>query len=501
MKNFPTIFKKIKPPKLSINGLNDKLGIIFSLSTKLLILISIIVIIVLLLQELFVPQTFRLSGISVPNSFAEKGYSSEVLSSRLSDKLNDIVKTGSESLEIIESSILKEDKEKSYQRSADLSSFEIQVGLFNVSVTEIILFLREKLGYKNILMDGDLTEENTSLTFSMRLKANGELIKYNRLEEYYNDDLNDKYNALDELINETGEFVIFYNDPIILLSYFISEKPEEITDSLFRMITYDDYFDDQIKLWTYAIWGQTLLKKADEIYYNTFEINKELYEAAISKYDKVLEKDPEFVTSIGWSMAYYYMEDKQYSKAIEIYNKIVAIDKKNIDAHYFLAENYNILDEKEKAISSYIKVSKLDLDGEKGLDALIKIAEIYKSTSKYNKSKEYYNKVLDNKNADEFNLTTALSGYGDILTFENKYDEALVYYVKASKYNKSIDFHVKIAETYAHLSDTVAFTNYLKLAIDEGYELNDSILNSPLYIKYKDSELMQFLIEEYVLIK
>jgi tetratricopeptide (TPR) repeat protein len=498
MKNFPAILKKIKPPKFSINSLNDKLGIIFSFSTKLLILISIIVVIILLLQELFVPQTFRLSGISVPNSFAEKGYSSEVLGSRLSDKLNDIVKTGSESLEVIESIILKEDKEKSYQRSADLSSFEIQVGLFNLSITEVILFLREKLGYKNIIMDGDLTEENTSLTFSMRLKANGELIKYNRLEEYYNDDLNDKYYALDELINKTGEFVIFYNDPIILLSYYISEKREEITDSLFRKITYDDYFDDQIKLWTYVIWGHTLFIKADEIYYNTFEIDKELYEAAISKYDKALETDPEFVTSIGWNMAYYYIEDKQYSKANEIYNKILEIDKKNIDAHYFLAENYNILNEKEKAINSYIKVSKLDPDGEKGLNALTKIAEIYKSTSNFNKTKEYYNKVLNNKNADEFNLTTALSGYGDILTFENKYDEALVYYVKASKYNKNSDFYLKIAESYAYLNDTVAFANYLKLAIDEGYELNDSILNSPLYIKYKNSELMKFLIDEYV---
>ncbi|NOQ24148.1 MAG: hypothetical protein GQ564_02200 [Bacteroidales bacterium] len=498
MKRFPAILKKIKSPKLTINSLNDKLGIIFSFSTKLLILISIIVVIILLLQELFVPQTFRLSRISVPNSFAEKGYSSEVLGSRLSDKLNDIVKTGSESLEVIESIILKEDKEKSYQRNADLSSFEIQVGLFNISITEVIVFLREKLGYINIVMDGDLTEENTSLTFSMRLKANGELIKYNRLEQFYNDDLNDKYNALDKLINKSGEFVIFYNDPIILLSYYISEKREEITDSLFRMITYDDYFDDQIKLWTYVIWGHTLFIEADEIYYNTFEIDKELYEAAISKYDKALETAPEFVTSIGWNMASYYIDDKQYSKANEIYNKILAIDKKNIDAQYFLAENYNILDKKEKAINSYIKVSKLDLDGEKGLDALIKIAGIYKSVSDHIKSKEYYNKVINNENADEFNLATALSGYADVLAFENKYDEALVYYVKALKYNRSVDYYIKIAESYAYLNDVVAFTNYLKLAIDEGYELNDSILNTPLYVKFKDTELMQFLLKEYV---
>lgn len=498
MKKFHAKLKKIKSPKLSITSLNDKLGIIFSLSTKLLILISIIVLIILLLQELFVPQTFRLNRISVPISFEEKGYSSEVMGSRLSDKLNDIVKTGSESLEIIESIILKEDKEKSYQRSADLSSFEIQVGLFNVSITEIILFLREKLGYKNIVMDGDLTEENTSLTFSMRLKSNGELIKYNRLEQYYNDSQNDKYNALDKLINKSGEFVIFYNDPIILLSYYISEKREEITDSLFRAITYDDYFNDQIKLWTYVLWGHTLFIKADEVYYNTFEIDNELYESAISKYNIALETDPEFVTSIGWNMASYYIDDKQYSKANEIYNKILVIDKKNIDAHYFLAENYNILDEKEKAINSYIKVSKLDPDGEKGLDALLKIAEIYKSDSKNADSKKYYNKVMNNKNANEFNLAMALSGYGDALTFEKKYDEALTYYIKASKYDKNINYCIKIAESYAHLNDTVAFTNYLKVAIDEGYELNDSILNTPLYIKFKDSELMKFLVKEYV---
>ena len=502
MKNLPVIFKKIKKPKVSIESLNEKLGIIFSLSTKILILVSIFAALIFLTQAVFVPQTFTISRISVPESFDKNGYSSQVLGNRLTDKLTDIVNLGSESLELIECAILNEDKEKYYERNADASSFNIQVGLFNVSMNEIVLFLRKKLGYKNIIMDGDLTEENTSLTFSMRLKSNGEVIKYNRLEQNYNDDPNYKYSALEKLINETGEFVIFYNDPVLLLSYYISEKREKVTDSLFRMITYDDYFNDQIKLWTYVIWGHTLFKKADEIYYNTFEIDKELYESAISKYNLVLEKEPEFVTSIGWNMASYYIDINEYRKANKIYKKILMIDNKNIDAYYFLAENYKLTRQNDDAIKNYLKVSKLDSDGEKGLDATIKIAKIYRSDSNYTKTKEFYNKIIRNKNADEFNLAaTALTGYGDILTFENKHNAALVYYIKALKYNKDISILIKVAETYAYLNDTVAFTNYLKFAIDEGYEPNDSILNSPLYIKFKNSELMKFLIEEYVLIK
>lgn len=499
MRKIPSKIKNIKVPKLSIQSLNDRLGVIFSLSTKLLILVSIVVVVILLIQALFVPQTFTISEINVPASFEKNGYSTQVLGSRLTDRLTDISKIGSESLEIIESTILKEDKEKSYRRSATISSFDIKVGLFNVSISEVINFLRKKLGYKNIVIDGDLTEENNSLTFSMRLKSNDELIKYNRFERTFSEQRNNKYKTLDQLINETGEFVVFFNDPIILLSYYISEKRGKVTDSLFRMITYDDYFNDQVKLWTYVLWGHTLFTKADEIYYNTFEIDKDLYDQALGKYDIVLEKEPGFVTSIGWNMASYYIDNNQYQKANEIYKKILNIDKKNIDAYYFLAENYNILGQKDEAITCYKKVSKLEPDSEKGVDALYKIAEIYKSNLNYKLTKEYYKKVFMNKNADEYNLAAkAYTGYGDMQALDNKHQEALAYYIKALKFNKNIDIYLKIADSYAILNDTVAFTNYLKFIVDEGYELNDSLLNSPLYLKYKDSRLMKFFLEEYL---
>ncbi len=483
--------------KPSIKAIDERLAVLFSFSMKLLILISIIVMVVLFIQALIVPQTFTINPISVPDDFESKGYSSQVLGSRLTDKLTDIVKIGSEQLEILESDIISEDEKQTYNKSADISSFNIQVGLFEISLTEIVNFLREKLGNKNVVIESDLTEENSTLTFSMRLKSNGELIKYNRVEESFTDDPDDKFRALNELIEKAGEFIISYNDPVILLSYFISEKRGEVSDSVFRMVTYDDYFDDEIKVWTYVIWGHTLYSRAEEIYFNTFVADTELYESALSKYHKALETEPEFVTSIGWNMASYYIDNQKYRKANDIYKRILAIDKKNIDAHYFKAENYNIIDQKEDAVRSYGKVTRLEPDSEKGLDALMKIATIYKNDDKNELAKIYFKKVFRNENADKYNLASpALIEYADLLTKEEEYKMALAYYVKALKYDREVNTYLKIAESYAHLGDAVAFVNYLKFAIDDGFELTDSILNTPVYSKYKDNELMRFLIKE-----
>ncbi len=497
MKRVLSKLKKVKIGKPSIKTIDEKLAVLFSFSMKLLILITIMVMVILFIQVLIVPQTFTISAISVPDDFESKGYNSHVLGSRLTDKLTDIVKTGSEQLEILEADIASEDETQTYDKSADISSFDIQVGLFEISLTEIVNFLREKIGNKNVVIESDLTEENSTLTFSMRLKSNGELIKYNRVEEGFTDDPDDKFRALNELIEKAAEFIISYNDPVILLSYFISENRGEVSDSIFRMVTYDDYFDDEIKVWTYVIWGRTLYNRAEENYFNTFEIDTGLYESALSKYHKALETEPEFVTSIGWNMASYYIDNQEYRKANDIYEKILTIDKKNIDAHYFLAENYNIIDQKEDAVKSYGRVTRLEPDSEKGLDALMKIAAIHKNKEKNELAKSYFKKVFTNENADKYNLaSTALIEYADLLTKEEDYKRALAFYVKALKYDKEIDTYMKIAESYAHLGDTVAFVNYLKFAIDDGFELTDSIINTPVYSNYKDTELMRFLIEE-----
>lgn len=490
------IFKKFGKVKISANGFNNKLGLIMSLSTRILIFVSILILIIFLIKELFVPQTFTISEISVPSGFEKNGYSSKVIGNRISDRLTEIIETGSLSLENIENDILAEDEERSYQSSTDITSFDIQVGLFNVSVNEIISFLRKKLGNENKLMEGDLTEEETSLTLTLRLKSNDELVKNMRVRQHFNTQPNARFNALESLVERTSDYIVFYNDPVILLAYYNFINQEGL-DSIFRRIIYDDFFDDQEKLWTYVIWGRSLYEEAEDLFYSADEAD-ELYKQAMSKYEKVLEINPEFVTSrIGWDMASYYIEQEPV-KAINIYKNILTYDTKNADANYFVAENLMRInnDNSAEAIKHYEKTIKHDPDG-KGIQALIKVARIYTNMNEKDKAAEYYLKAIEHEKIDEFDIVEALEGYADLMFLNKHYNETIKALMKALKFKKSSEIYIKIAESYAHINDSVGFVNYLKMAVDDGYELNDSVLNSPLYQQYKNTELMRFLLEEY----
>lgn len=482
--------------KPDINKINERLGLIYSFSTKLLILVSIVALIILLAQAIFVPQTFTINELNIPSSFAGKGYSSNVIGNRLSDNLSKIVNEGHESLRIIEEKIFDEDVDISYQSSSDLSTIDIQVGLFNISITEIIQFLRKKLGYKNLVLEGDLTEEDNTLTLSLRMKSNGVVIRNMRFSQILDGSPNARYNAIDELINKTSEFIIFNNDPVILLAYKDYVDPNGNHDSTFLKIIYDDYYSDKIKQWVYVLWGHTLFKKADNFQFEDTKISDSLYVQSLLKYNKAIEFDPVFIRSIGWNISSYYFSNQLYNEAAKVYQEILIYDSKNKRAVYFLAEClFNLGGEHiDKAIYYYNKVVKYD-PNERGIDALLKLGIIYNRKGEVKLAEDYYLKVLNNRYTDEYNKFTALKELAKLYIKQEKYNDVVEILKEAVLFSPDMEVYKNIAEAYAHLGDEINFTNYLHLAVKYGFDLNDSVLETPAYLKYNDSELLNYIID------
>ncbi|MBY9008024.1 MAG: tetratricopeptide repeat protein [Candidatus Lokiarchaeota archaeon] len=77
-------------------------------------------------------------------------------------------------------------------------------------------------------------------------------------------------------------------------------------------------------------------------------------------------------------------DKKKPIEAIELFNKILKISPKDLDAHFYLGIIYTDLNEHNKAL-------RIDPDNKRVLNNL---GNIYKDKEQFEKANEYYNKVL-----------------------------------------------------------------------------------------------------------
>jgi len=162
------------------------------------------------------------------------------------------------------------------------------------------------------------------------------------------------------------------------------------------------------------------------------------------------------------SMVYYeiastYMHQKNYEKALEYSNRVVAVDKENIEAYTYIAFIYENMNEYRKAIEINKKIIKLNPTH---YDANNRIAEMLEKFCDYEEAVKYHTKQLEITqnlyyymcrglcylNLDKFDLAredfeSALD-YNDLnphpynnigasYQYEGKYSEAIEYYEMA----------------------------------------------------------------------
>ncbi|MFS8541878.1 MAG: tetratricopeptide repeat protein, partial [Tissierellales bacterium] len=120
---------------------------------------------------------------------------------------------------------------------------------------------------------------------------------------------------------------------------------------------------------------------------------------AVQFYTKALEfeGDEEETIQILYNIAIIYDEMDEPEKALLTYKKITEVDENQAGAFYGMATMYERLDDKDKALECYFKATEIDPYYDR---AYFYIANIYDEKGEDEKAIHYYKKVLSLKPDD-----------------------------------------------------------------------------------------------------
>jgi tetratricopeptide (TPR) repeat protein len=160
----------------------------------------------------------------------------------------------------------------------------------------------------------------------------------------------------------------------------------------------------------------------------------------------------------------------EYKKAAAIFNEIIEIDPKSIDAIFYLANIFHINGEIGKAIKAFNKVISLDPTH---TDAAISLSVLYNDIGHYEDAKKVFNQANErvktrargNEGIDDHHVNKKFAlkhlELADLYMTYNRFDEALFEYNKVVALDdESLETKIKIAKVYAK-------KGFVSKAIDE----------------------------------
>ena len=115
------------------------------------------------------------------------------------------------------------------------------------------------------------------------------------------------------------------------------------------------------------------------------------YDEAIEILNVAVKIDPKFVPAYNQMGLILFEADKK-NESIEAFKNAIAIDPKNLNSRLGLGKTYSMTTRNDLAVEQYLKAADLK---KKDPEILFKIALEYWYHQNLEKSKEYYNKVLE----------------------------------------------------------------------------------------------------------
>ncbi len=218
----------------------------------------------------------------------------------------------------------------------------------------------------------------------------------------------------------------------------------------------------------------------------------------------------------------YINEKKDYSKCLEIANKLITIDSNNPTYYYYQGTSYNELKDYDNALENLdiaISIdSKVDMFYSERAGIFYKLNEFAKSNDELdiaisinNKECNYlleratnnmllsfYDKALDDlKIAESFGKQDGFiyNAYANYYRLRNEFDKAFENVEKAKKLKKVYNFTGTTATIYASMGDDDNFYKFLEMAINEGADVN--LLYSDIKDKYKNKPQFLALLLKY----
>jgi tetratricopeptide (TPR) repeat protein len=161
---------------------------------------------------------------------------------------------------------------------------------------------------------------------------------------------------------------------------------------------------------------------------------KDLYDEALSDYNKAIELDSENPYRY-YDRANFYIEFiGDYDIALIDYSKAIDLDQQNIDFYYARGNLYDdYLNQEDKAIKDFEKV--LEIDSEH-IDSRNVIGLIYQEQGKFDLALEEFNKGIAFEQSQPETSALCYRNRAVIYSNQEKFEEALSDYSKAIELNK-----------------------------------------------------------------
>ena len=115
------------------------------------------------------------------------------------------------------------------------------------------------------------------------------------------------------------------------------------------------------------------------------------YDEAIEILNVAIKIDPKFVPAYNQIGLILFQADKK-NESVEAFKNAIAIDPENLNSRLGLAKTYSMITRNDLAVEQYLKAADLKKNDP---EILFKIALEYWYHQNLEKSKEYYNKVLE----------------------------------------------------------------------------------------------------------
>ena len=141
------------------------------------------------------------------------------------------------------------------------------------------------------------------------------------------------------------------------------------------------------------MFGQQLYLKTRKFYSKIPEKSKRIgaYDEAIEILNVAVKIDPKFVPAYNQMGLILFEADKK-DESIEAFKNAIAIDPENLNSRLGLGKTYSMITRNDLAVEQYLKAADLKKNDP---EILFKIALEYWYHQNLEKSKEYYNKVLE----------------------------------------------------------------------------------------------------------
>lgn len=280
----------------SLKKVSKKIEAGVSIIVKLGTLLLIILFLAFFIQ-IFQKQGYVLQAFSVPDAMEKQGWSGTIVARKVQDEVLEIKKVA-HSVKVDSLQLLGND-------DPEINLSIIGVGL---SLNSIVYHLREMLGQKNQLIQGEITQVDQQLLLTMRMTKHEPLHYIEQIEN------GKKYEAMQRLFRHAGEAILSNTDPYRLAIFCYKEKRYDEAIELTRRIIKER--PEEVH-WAYLAWGNILQKKGK-------------YIAAAKKFRRATEIKPDFdlaFNGLAWSLNRL----EQEGEAEQMMRKALKINPHNSD--------------------------------------------------------------------------------------------------------------------------------------------------------------------------